>query len=324
MKILIVGASGFVGRNLLLNLKTNDKIVAVYNKSNDFVDFLKMNKLTFVLPVCIDLTKAEELYKILEISSFFDACIYLAANSDPAVSVEKPAYDLITNSVGLINLLENIAFDKFIYFSSGAVYDGLVGPVSPQSKVSPKLPYAISKLASERYLSYYHKSGTVKQLILVRFFGAYGPYEPPRKIYTRLVKRFGIEKNPNFTIRGDGKNLINAMYIDDAINAISILLTKEDESYVLFDLHADNSMTITELVNAAAEIFNINAIINYEKTVPEYIQFYSIDSYMYDRFNFKASISLRQGLLNLYNHVRSIMLYNHEDKKLYREILSSN
>jgi hypothetical protein len=114
------------------------------------------------------------------------------------------------------------------------------------------------------------------------------------------------------------------MYIDDAINAISILLTKEDESYVLFDLHADNSMTITELVNAAAEIFNINAIINYEKTVPEYIQFYSIDSYMYDRFNFKASISLRQGLLNLYNHVRSIMLYNHEDKKLYREILSSN
>ena len=39
--------------------------------------------------------------------------------------------------------------------SSGAVYDGLTGEVTPATPVSPRLPYAISKLASEQYLRFF-------------------------------------------------------------------------------------------------------------------------------------------------------------------------
>lgn len=322
MSTLIVGASGFIGKNLLLRMETHDKVIAVYNKCNDFIDFLKLNKIKSVVPVCVDLTKTDEIYKIIEFSSFYDRCIYLAANSDPAVSVERPAYDLCSNTLALINLLENVAFDKFIYFSSGAVYDGLKGPVSPSNSLNPKLPYAISKLASEKYLNFYHNNNTIKQLIIVRFFGAYGPYESPRKIYTRLVKRFGIEKYPNFTIRGDGKNLINAMYIEDAIKAIFLLLSKIDKPYLLIDLHAEQSMKIIELVEKTAEIFNIKAVINHEKTVPEYIQFYSVDSFMQEHLNFIPQISLKDGLFNLYSHINQQLIYGNNDKRSYRELLS--
>lgn len=322
MRTLIVGASGFIGKNLLLKMETHDKVIAIYHKCNDFIDFIKFNKINFVIPICVDLTKSDEIYKILEFSSFYDRCIYFAANSDPAVSVERPAYDLCSNTLALINLLENVAFEKFIYFSSGAVYDGLIGPISPSNSLNPRLPYAISKLASERYLNFYHKNNTIKQLIIVRFFGAYGPYESPRKIYTHLVKKFGIEKNSYFTIRGDGKNLINAMFIEDAIKAIFLLLSKIDKPYLLIDLHAEQSMKIIELVEKAAEIFNIKAIINYEKTVPEYIQFYSVDSFMQEHLNFIPQISLKEGLSNLYSHLKQQLIYGNNDKRLYRELLS--
>ena len=56
---------------------------------------------------------------------------------------------------------------------------------------------------------------------MVRFFGAYGPYEASHKIYTRLVRAFALESRNTYTIYGDGANLIDAMYVDDAIDAVA-------------------------------------------------------------------------------------------------------
>ena len=81
--------------------------------------------------------------------------------------------------MALVTCLEHCPADHVVYVSSGAVYDGLLGPVSPATAVSPRLPYAISKLASEQYLRFFAEHrGSVGSYINVRFFGAYGPYEP--------------------------------------------------------------------------------------------------------------------------------------------------
>jgi nucleoside-diphosphate-sugar epimerase len=43
-----------------------------------------------------------------------------------------------------VTLLEHVRAGHVVYVSSGAVYDGLNGPVSPATAVAPRLPYAIS------------------------------------------------------------------------------------------------------------------------------------------------------------------------------------
>ena len=48
-----------------------------------------------------------------------------------------------------------LSADHVVYASSGAVYDGLTGAVSPATPVSPLLPYAISKLAAEHYIRFF-------------------------------------------------------------------------------------------------------------------------------------------------------------------------
>ena len=111
-----------------------------------------------------------------------------------------------------------------VYVSSGAVYDGLHGAVTPATPVSPQLPYAISKLASEQYLQFFcERRGTVDSYVNVRFFGAYGPYEAARKITTKWLQALARGER-EFVVRGDGRNLIDFMYVDDAVDGFLALV----------------------------------------------------------------------------------------------------
>ena len=300
MKLLITGASGFLGRNILLSLPKEWKVVATYFKDETFKEFLKQNSLNQIKDLRIDLEDSESYKNFPKDFKSFDACIYLSANGDPAYSVQAPLEDLRSNVTGLINVLENCEFNKFIYFSSGAVYDGLRGNVNPLSYLSPTLPYAISKWSAERYVMHAENIGKIRVATVVRFFGAYGPYEAQRKIYGRLVNQFGIKKDPQFKIRGNGKNLIDAMYIDDLVEAVFLIINKANKTQTL-DLYSGNSISLKNLVEQTANIFGIEAKISYYGSVPEFIEFNSNDHAMEKDFNFSPRTSLKEGLTKFYD-----------------------
>jgi nucleoside-diphosphate-sugar epimerase len=304
MKVLVTGGSGFVGKNLLISIPADWEVVALYNSSQGFQRFLELRALGHVNAVRVDLTSEDEAENLRSAFPRFDLCVYLAANGDPALSITNPSFDLTRNTVSLVNLLQRVSFDKFIYFSSGAVYDRLKGPVSPLVEVSPRLPYAISKLASENYLRFFRDRGQIGEFTAVRFFGAYGPYEPERKLYSRLVTRFGIERDPRFTIRGDGKNFIDAMHITDAIRAVMLLQSATSWIETL-DLYHGEPMTLTQLVEAAGGAFGLRPEITYEGHVPEYIEFFSNDLIMKRAHKFEPMVALHDGLINLYEHLIS-------------------
>ena len=296
MKILITGASGFIGRNYLLRSKfANEFNTCIYYQSKTFPDWLEKHKKNDTVHK-LDLTNRPEIESILQKDQEYDVCLYLAANGDPAFSFKFPLEDLCKNTVSVINICNHIKIKKFIYFSSGAVYDGINGYVNPTVKLNPILPYSISKLASEFYLSYFKSIKRLGNFSIVRFFGAYGPYEAERKIYGNLVRQFGIKKESDFTIKGDGKNLIDAMYINDTIGAIDNLI--EDPSPPeIFDLTLGNPLTITQLVIQSAKVFNIKPKISYEGSVPEYIKFVSNDTSYQRRYGKVGKTSLEEGLL---------------------------
>lgn len=302
MKILIAGASGFIGRNLLVRLgRSEHEIVALYHKDKTFVNFLDENDLSFVLPFCVDLVNGTDLETLIPaMGSEVDVCVYLAANGNPALSVERPAWDLESNTVSLINTCQSFNIKRFIFMSSGAVYDGLRGKVSPESKTNPRLPYAISKWASERYVEHFHKMGKISEYVILRFFGAFGPYEPARKIYSRLVKAFYIEGKKEFTIVGDGKNLIDAMPVDDAVLALEKVINSNRRNGIV-DFCSGLPSTVEELVREAGRIFNRKVRIKHEGTIPEYTEFWALDSGMKTEFGFEPTSSLKQGFEKLAN-----------------------
>ncbi|MFH1317231.1 MAG: NAD(P)-dependent oxidoreductase [Candidatus Woesearchaeota archaeon] len=297
MKVLITGASGFIGKNFLLKAPKDWKIFAFYNSSSDFPDFIKENSLSNTTPVKCDLLEKEQIKTFFSSNNDFDVCLYLAANANPTISVQDPKLDFDLNVTALINFLTYFKGKKLIFFSSGAVYDGIKGPAKGKP-LDPKLPYAISKLAAEQYINFFHKERhDFSNYVILRFFGAYGPHEPERKIYSQLVRSFGIEKNHEFTIRGDGTNLIDAMFIDDAIEGILKIIESERTSNKVIDFCIGNPLTIKELILEAAKTFGINnPDIITQGTTAEPISFIGSSKEMKEICNFTPKTSLSDGL----------------------------
>jgi nucleoside-diphosphate-sugar epimerase len=149
-----------------------------------------------------------------------------------------------------------------------------------------------------------HHGCSPKQATIIRFFGAYGPYEPARKIYTRLVRRFALERKPQFTVLGDGENYIDAMYVDDAIAALLAVLDQPAAGLDTMDFGLSHRETITQLVVRAAHTFGLEPEIKYEGNSPEYIAFYIDPLPFYERYGVQPKVPLEVGLHRLAEHLR--------------------
>jgi nucleoside-diphosphate-sugar epimerase len=307
MRLLITGAAGFLGRNALLALPRSWEVVGLYRPGNkSFLSFVAAHRLQHVQPVACDLTDIHQVeHAIKQVGREFDSCLALASNTSIPASIERPIDDLTTNTIGLLHLLQSCTFDHLVYLSSGAVYVGLTGLVGPTSALSPTLPYAISKLAAEQYIrAFAGHHQTPRHATIVRFFGAYGPYEPPRKLYTKLVRQFAFKRDPHFTVSGDGENFIDAMYIDDAIKALlAVLALPPSEGVRCIDLGVGSSESVNAVVTRAAHVFGLEPQITHEASTAEYIQFVIDPLPFAALYHFMPAISLEAGLKHLADHL---------------------
>lgn len=299
MKVVVTGASGFIGHNVLLRAPREWTVYAVYHATPGLEAFVAQHGLTNVRPVRCDLLNESDVQSLARtIGGKPEAMLYLAANGDPAASAERPRWDLEANTLALVTCLEHCPADHVVYLSSGAVYDGLRGAVSPATAVSPRLPYAISKLASEQYLRFFTEHrGSVSSYVNVRFFGAYGPYEPARKITTRWLQALAAGQR-EFVIRGDGQNLIDFMYVDDAVDGF-LALVKARGQKMTVDFASGSPVSVNDVVRTMAATLGVEVAVRHDGHVAEYIQFHSVDAAMRERFGVTPSISFADGLKRL-------------------------
>ena len=295
----MTGASGFLGHNVLLRAPRAWEIVAVSHTTPGLDRFVAEYGLTHVRTFRGDLTNADDVARLVGmVDGRADAVLYLAANGDPALSSEHPRLDLESNAPALVSFLEGCPADHLVYMSSGAVYDGLHGPVTPETPVSPRLPYAIAKLACEQYVRFFaERRKSLGSYINVRFFGAYGPYEAERKITTRWLRAMAAGQR-EFTIRGDGRNLIDFMYVDDAVDGLMKLVEARGQSLTVDFASGRRSASTTSSPRWRGR--STSAItVRHEGTVAEYIEFHSADTTMRDRFGVVPSIPFDEGLRRL-------------------------
>ena len=180
-KVLVTGASGFVGKHLLNELLNNGiEVVAIDsnpNQSNATVSFQ-----------AIDLTNEQEVSNInfKKIASV----IHLAGLANVGLSFSNPLDYLQTNLSIEINLFEEAlrqkANPKFLIISSGSLYDSSAKlPLTEKSPVLPSSPYAVSKLGQEQLAQYYITRGF--KCVIARPFNHIGPDQKPGFLVPDLV-----------------------------------------------------------------------------------------------------------------------------------------
>lgn len=296
MRILVVGASGFIGKNLLVPLAEKYReVIATFNSNSSFPAFVESLDTDNIIPERCDLRDEENVKNLFTQQRDFAACIYLASDTRVGYLSSDPSSDVLNNILPMVNFLKHYNGGEVIFFSSGAIYMGQRGAVS-HANLQPSIPYAISKYSAELYLKHRALAKGFGYLI-IRFFGAYGPYEPERKITRKLllaVDSSDARKIP-FTVYGDGNNLIDVMFVDDTVDAILRVL-QSGKNNLTVDLCGDSHVTVNDYVVRVAETFEKTVRINHEGSSAEYIEFYASNEGFSSHFEFSPSISLENGL----------------------------
>lgn len=288
MKLLILGGSSFIAKNFL---EENDfsgyNVTATYHSDKDFPSFAKnLNKRIKVL-------KYDFLNDKKNFSSF-DTCLYFAGNSNHTWSYEHKKEDLTLNTIGLLNFLETF-HGRLIYMSSGAVYLGQKGLVKPGSKVSPSFPYAISKISSEYYLNSAYEEGKIASFTCIRFYYAFGPYEEGRRLIPRLFHTFTTEGSNEVTINGDGRTLMQPVFVFDVAKSL-FQVVKGDKGSLTVDLCSKKPIRLKDFIRVVALVCDTEVVLKYRKTTEKKIEFYSSPHRFEKLFGSRKNFELRTAL----------------------------
>src|SRR5262249_47086623 len=162
---------------------------------------------------------------------------------------------------------------------------------------------AIAKLASERYVAFFAEvRRALASYANVRFFGAYGPYEAPRKITTRWLRGI-IAGQREFIVRGNGRNLIDFMYVDDAVDRLLRIVGDGGFSGTV-DLACGAPVTVDEVVGAMARAAGAEVAMRHEGHVEEYTECRSADPTVRDRFGDGPLLPFDAGIRRLHDFFR--------------------
>ena len=248
--VLVTGGAGSIGTNLVKKLHENGaKIIVLDNLTCGRLE--NINRIPDVEFINGDITDE----KIL--NSIFDRPInyifHLAASFANERSIESPIDDLNTNIIGTIRLLQYSLklknLKRFVLVSSSCIYGHREEILTEDLLPHPETPYAISKLSSEYYGSFFHKYYGLPVTIL-RYFNSYGPGEYPGK-YRNVIPNFfkiAMEEKP-LPITGTGEEIRSFVYVDDIVDGTILASLKTPAIGECFNLSSKNEIQIKDLAD---------------------------------------------------------------------------
>lgn len=253
-KALVTGGAGFIGSHLAKRLlREGWSVDIVDNLSTGFRENLP-KEARFVL---LDLSQENFCENLPETK--YDVVFHLAAQSSGEISFDDPAYDLKTNCLSTVLLLDwchQRGIKRFIYTSSMSIYgEQEIQPVSESAIANPKSFYGIGKLASEAYLNVYTNLGLATTAL--RLFNVYGPGQNLSNMRQGMVSIYlaYILREQELVIKGSPDRYRDIIYIDDVVEAYMACLEKAETYGKSFNIGTGKKTTVGELVKAELAAF---------------------------------------------------------------------
>ena len=254
MNLIITGAGGFVGQNLL-------PLIVTQKKANLFLvekDRLPEGQLAHLAKGGSQLTAfaSDRIPPGKELDSA-DAVICLAGSTSVDAALEQPAAAIEGNLEIAVDLAEYVRVRnpraRVIYVSSDEVLGESYVPLSEDAPLAPTQPYAASKAASEVILHNYRDTYGLN-IVTLRSCNLVGPRQKVPKLIPTVVSSLALNKP--VPVHGDGRQSREWMAVHDLCRAIILLL---DESAPVGVYHATSgvSSSVNEVIALVAHALEL-------------------------------------------------------------------
>ena len=223
--LLILGGTGFIGRNIVEKLLTDDcRVVLVTRRNNLKFNTLYNPRNLIIIPGKIgDCDLIKSLLKEYKV----DTVIHLVSNLIPASTYDEFNVELEEVILPTFELIHHAAQERirFIFFSSGGtIYGKSNDLIRENHELNPINYYGYSKLLIEAHIRFLERIGNLRYTI-IRPSNAYGKYQRSQGnqgfIGISLKK---VISNEPITIWGDGKVIRDFVYVDDLAEIIKKII----------------------------------------------------------------------------------------------------
>ncbi len=257
----ITGAAGFIGSHLSIALINEGyKVVGIDNLSKGSLSNLReINGNPLFSFHKMDVTK----FALSKVLKRTNVIVHLAAAKIPRYGDRLST--LLINTKGTENILEIAKKNKakVIFASTSDVYGK--NPKLPFNEESDlvlgssevgRWAYAVSKIFDEHLIFAYNEKHNVP-FVIIRFFGIYGPRQHrswwggPQSVFIDALLA-----NEPIEIHGTGKQKRSFLYIDDAINAIGLIIKSKKAQNQIINVGSHHEVSINELANMIAKMLN--------------------------------------------------------------------
>ncbi len=265
-KIVITGAAGFIGSNLVDRLINNGNFIYGFDNLctgslNNLTHLQSSNRFEFI---------EHDVTKFIKIKDKIDFVFHLASPASPIDYLNYPIQTLKANAIGGHNALglakKNKA--KFLLASTSEVYgdplehpqkETYYGNVNP---IGPRSIYDEAKRFIESMTISYHKYHKI-DVSIFRIFNTYGPRMKINdgRVLPTFIKQ--ANQNLDITVNGDGNQTRSFCYIDDLLDAI-IKLMNLRYSYPI-NIGDDDEVSINEIASIIKKKLRSKSKIIYKK-----------------------------------------------------------
>ncbi|MHB1005639.1 MAG: NAD-dependent epimerase/dehydratase family protein [Chloroflexota bacterium] len=245
MKVIVTGASGFIGTHLLRALAVEGVEVVALGRRQPAVAVAEWHAVDVADPV-VRLHAAHA-----------DAIVHLAALSDASLSLREPLTYSLVNALGTAHLLEAAresgAF--FVLASSQRVYQPSANPLAEDAPLRPTEPYGYSKLVAELWVKMYREVYGLPTTAL-RFFSVYGPGQgrPGAASASGVVSILLHRATAGEEVWVDGAKRRDLTYVGDVVAGILAALGARARCRPVYNIASGEGTALADLARLVLDV----------------------------------------------------------------------
>jgi nucleoside-diphosphate-sugar epimerase len=303
---LVTGGAGFIGSNLVEELvRRGEKVRVLDNFSTG-----KRENLTPYMDQ-IELVEGDirSYHIVRKAVEAVDFVLHQAALPSVPRSIADPVTTNEVNVGGTLNILDaakDAGVKRLVFASSSSIYgDNEKLPKTEDMTPRPMSPYAVAKLAGEKYCQVFFTIFGLKTVSL-RYFNVFGPRQDPTSQYSAVIPKFVsmIKKGESPLIFGDGEQSRDFTFVKNVVHA-NLLACAEHENTAgqVFNIACGKRITLNRLVELINEALGMDV-------KPKYLESRAGDvkhslaniEKAQQTFGYKSKVDFESGLKSLINY----------------------